>query len=98
MINELRKNRRDSADDAFEEYDFSPYVVVEDDGWEYTDPGRFMARNVYLIPDDGYDGDSLLCRFTVEFETIDNATVLSSVAVMDGQRIGRVPSRSKLNP
>lgn len=73
--------REEAADHAYLNYDLGDAEVVDDDGWEYVEPGNEWTRKIYLAPEAGDDepGNSMRLTFTVRFN--DDDTVAEAYAI-----------------
>jgi hypothetical protein len=76
----FRKKRIAMADAEFERYNFGEDIsLVSAEGWEYSEPGDTMKRNVYLAHRDtaNPDADSFTEVFTISFMDENSLGVLS---------------------
>ena len=93
--------RQARAEAAFQSYSFGPGAYVEEtSGWEYTTPGKEMARKVFLSFDDEEGEEQAACtrvaNFTVVFESESSAVVVGAYSLMSdtGAELGFMPQKA----
>lgn len=81
----LYSDRRDVADDAFENYNFLEANVITTGSWEFTDPGTKWTKSFQL---EDQDGKPIHGHFSVEFEATDSSRIAIALATVKGNDYG----------
>lgn len=82
---DLERWRRTSADQVFENFDFT-YDVATSNGWEYSTGDDIWTQTVFLADNENPDGDTIKGVLRVEFEPGTNS-VQSCSALINGSEV-----------